>query len=172
MVEHHLVACGNFAPARKILSEALHLLFGQLPCSPLYLLLHRAELLDLAQSPLNRLLAVLIGFALIGGQEGELDGGYCGFELVKPVVIHLWKDQKQQAGQAHSGEAGDTDTVKSDQSSSSSRVNEFFKTERGSDRRHENAKGCHHSGAGGKIPSGGGNKTENADNETQCPTDN
>ena len=166
MVEHHLIACGDFAPARKVLSEALLFLFGHLSCSPLYLLLHGAELLDLAQPPLNRLLAVPIGFALIGRKKGKLDRGRCLFEPVKPVVIHLGKDKQEEAGQPHRGQSSNADTVKGDQPFGSSPSNKALETEPGSNGRHEHAEGCHHSGASGKIPGGRGNKTENADNET------
>src|SRR4030095_6606835 len=163
MVEHHLIACGDFAPARQVLSEALPFLFGHLSCPPLYLLLHRAETLDFAQPPLNRLLAVLIGFALIGGEEGELNRGHCLFEPVKPVVIHLGKEEKEEAGQPHCGQDRNTDTGKGSQTFSSSRSNEGLETEAVSKSCHESAKGCHHSSTRGEIPRSRGNKTENAD---------
>jgi hypothetical protein len=100
MVEHHLIACGDFTPARKVLSEALLLFFGHLSRPPLYLLLHGTETLDLAQPPLNRLLAIVIGLALVGGEEDELDRGRRFFEPVKPVVIHLGKISRKSPASA------------------------------------------------------------------------
>src|SRR4030095_9495569 len=172
MVEHHLIACSDFAPARKVLSETLLFLFGHLSCSPLYLLLHGAETLDLAQPALNRLLAVVIGLALIGAKEDELDGGDRLFKPVKPVVIHLGKNKQEEAGQRHCGQGSNADAVKRYQPFRSGPSDEALETEPDSNGRHENAEGCHHCGAGGEIPGGRGNKTETADNETQSPAEN
>src|SRR4030095_7688191 len=172
MVEHHLIACSDFAPARKVLSETLLFLFGHLSCSPLYLLLHGAETLDLAQPALNRLLAVVIGLGLIGAKEGELAGGDCLFEPVKPVVIHRGKDKQEEAGQRHCGQGSNADTIKRYQPFGSSPSNEAFETEPGRNPRHEDSEGCHHSGASREIPGGRGHKTENADNETQYQAEN
>src|SRR5688572_18382092 len=96
MAQHHLVPCSNFTAAGKILSETLLLLFGHFFCPPLDLLLYGAELLDLTQPALNRLLGVPISFALFGGKKGELEARHCPFEPVKPVVIHLREDHKEE----------------------------------------------------------------------------
>src|SRR5262245_18665122 len=171
MVEYHLIACDDFAPARKVLSEALLLFFGHLSGPPLYLLLHGAETLDLAQPPLNCLLAVVISLTLVGGEEDELDRGRRFFEPVKPVVIHLGKDKQEEAGQRYRSQGSNPDTIKGDQPFGSGPSNEAYETEPGRNPRHEDAEGCHHSGASGKIPGSRGDKTENADNETQSPAE-
>jgi hypothetical protein len=110
MFEHDLVTGGDFAPARKILSKALPHLFGHFSCSPLDLLLHRAQPVDLALPSLDCFLAIPIGFTLIGSEKGELDGGYCLFQPVEPVVIHLGNDHEQEASQRDHGESSNTRT--------------------------------------------------------------
>ena len=124
------------------------------------------RLLDLAQPPINRLLAVPIGFALIGRKKSKLDRGCYLFEPVKPVVIHLGEDKQEEAGQPHRGQSSNADAVKGHQPFGFSPSDKGLETEPGSNGRHKHAEGCYNSGASGKIPSGRGNQTEHADNET------
>src|SRR6266481_9028156 len=162
MVEHHLVTGGDFAPAGEVLSKTLLLFFGHLLCSPLHLLLHCAETPHLAHPALHRVSAVPVSFAFIGSKKSELDGGRCLFEPVKPVMIHLREDEKEKTSQPDRGRGGDADTSEGDHAFSSNFSNEGLQSEPRSDGHHEDTEGGYHSGPGGKIPGGRGNKTQNA----------
>ena len=105
MLEHYLVTGDDFAPARKILSEALLHLFGHLARAPLHLFLHGAQLSDFALPLLNCFLAIPLGFTLVGSEKSELDSGHCLFQPVEPVVVHLRKEKEQEASQSHHGES-------------------------------------------------------------------
>ena len=140
-------------------------------CSPLHLLLHCTETLHLAHPALHRVLAVPVGFAFIGSKKGELNRGHPLFEPVKPVMIYLREDEKEKTSQPDRGRDGDADTSEGDHAFSSNVSNEGLQSEPCCNGRHKNTERGYHSGPGGEIPSGGGNETEDTDNETQSPAD-